>query len=102
MFMRLPWVSGQIPRKHGMEIAMGDVQTMRDRPKEKLRGRERRSLNLSTKLTAGEARVIEDAATLAGRTPSEWAREELLRAARGGSSDPLGMDIFIECVGSQI
>jgi hypothetical protein len=49
---------------------MGDVQTMRDRPKEKLRGRERRSLNLSTKLTAGEARVIEDAATRAGRTPS--------------------------------
>ena len=81
---------------------MGDVQTMRDRPKEKLRGRERRSLNLSTKLTAGEAKVIEDAATRAGRTPSEWAREELLRAARGDSSDPLGMDIFIECVGSQI
>ncbi len=25
---------------------MGDVQTMRDRPKEKLRGRDRRSLNL--------------------------------------------------------
>ncbi len=44
-------VSRQIPRKHGMEVTMGDVQTMRDRPKEKLRGRERRSLNLSTKLT---------------------------------------------------
>ena len=44
---------------------MDDVQTMRDRPKEKLRGRDRRSLNLSTKLTAVEARVIEDAATRA-------------------------------------
>jgi hypothetical protein len=81
---------------------MGDVQTMRDRPKEKLRGRDRRSLNLSTKLTAVEARAIEDAATRAGRTPSEWAREELLRAAQGGSSDPLSMDIFAECVGSQM
>lgn len=81
---------------------MGDVQTMRDRPKEKLRGRERRSLNLSTKLTTTEARVIEDAASQAGRTPSEWAREELLRAAQVGSTDPLGMDIFVECVGSQM
>ena len=81
---------------------MDDVQTMRDRPKEKLRGRDRRSLNLSTKLTATEARVIEDAASRAGRTPSEWAREALLRAAQGGSSDSLGMDIFAECVGSQM
>ena len=81
---------------------LGDVQTMRDRPKEKLRGRDRRSLNLSTKLTAVEARVIEDAATRGGKTPSEWAREALLKAAQGGSSNPLGMDLFIECVGSQM
>ena len=81
---------------------MGEVQTMGDRTKEKLRGRDRRSLNLSTKLTTTEARVIEDAASRAGRTPSEWAREALLRAAQGGSSDPLGMDIFVECVGSQM
>jgi hypothetical protein len=81
---------------------MGDVQTMRDRPKEKLRGRERRSLNLSTKLTAAEARVIDEAASLAGKTPSEWARDILLRVAQGGSSDPIGVDIFTECVGSQI
>jgi hypothetical protein len=77
-----------------MEVTMGDVQAMSDRPKEKLRGRDRRSLNLSTKLTAIEARVIEDAASRAGRTPSEWAREALLMAAQGGSSDPLGMDIL--------
>ena len=81
---------------------MGDVQVMADRPKEKLHGRERRTLNLSTKLTAAEARVIDDAATRAGKTPSEWAREVLLRAAQGGSSSPLGMDIFIESVGSQM
>jgi hypothetical protein len=81
---------------------MGEVQTMGDRPKEKQHGRDRRSLNLSTKLTAIEARVIEDAASRAGRTPSEWAREALLKAAQGGSSDPLGLDIFAECVGSQM
>ncbi len=81
---------------------MDDVQTMKDRSKEKLRGRDPRSPNLSTKLTAVEAKVIDDAATRAGKTPSEWAREALLRAAQGGSSSPLGMDIFIESVGSQM
>lgn len=81
---------------------MDDVQTTRNRPTEKLRGRERRSFNLSTKLTAAEARVIEDAASRAGKTPSEWARETLLKVAHGGSSDPIGIDIFTECVGSQI
>jgi hypothetical protein len=81
---------------------MGENQTMGDRPKDKLRGRDRRSLNLSTKLTATEARSIEDAASRAGRTPSEWAREALLMAAQGGSSHPLDMDIFAECVGTQM
>jgi hypothetical protein len=81
---------------------MGDVQTMGDGTKEKLRGRDRRTVNLSTKLTVVEARVIEDAATRAGRTPSEWAREALLNAAQGGSSDRISMDIFVECVGSQM
>jgi hypothetical protein len=72
------------------------------RTREKLRGRDRRTVNLSTKLTAVEASVIDDAARRAGRTPSEWARESLLRAAQGGSSDPITMDIFAECVGSQM
>ena len=81
---------------------MGDVQTVGYRTREKLRGRDRRTVNLSTKLTAVEASVIDDAATRAGRTPSEWAREALLRAAQGGSSDPITMNIFAECVGSQM
>jgi hypothetical protein len=68
---------------------MAEVHTIEHRGSEKLRGRERRSLNLSTKLTAIEARVIEDAASRAGRTPSEWAPEALLRAAQGGSFWPL-------------
>ena len=44
---------------------MAEVHTTEHRSSEKLRGRERRSLNLSTKLTAIEARIIEDAATRA-------------------------------------
>jgi hypothetical protein len=81
---------------------MMEVHTIEHRGSEKLRGRERRSRNLSTKLTESEAKVIEDAASRAGRTPSEWAREALIRAAQGGSADPLGIDIFTECVGSQM
>ena len=81
---------------------MGDVQTMMDRPKEKLRGRDRRSLNLSTKLTAVEARVIEDAATRAGKTPSEWARDLLLRGALAGNRGEMEMHIFTELVGIQM
>ena len=81
---------------------MADVQTVGCRTMERLRGRDRRTVNLSTKLTAIEARVIHDAATRAGSTPSEWAREALLRAAQGDSSDPITIDIFAECVGSQM
>ena len=81
---------------------MDDVQTMRDRPKEKLRGRDRRSLNLSTKLTAVEARVIEDAATRAGKTPSEWARDLLLRGAVASNRGEMAMHIFTELVGIQM
>jgi len=81
---------------------MGEIQTMGERGLVKLRGRDRRSLNLSTKLTVVEARTIEDAASRSGKTPSEWAREILLHAAQGGSSDPIGMEIFAECVGSQM
>jgi hypothetical protein len=86
----------------GLEVAMSEVQTVGYRTLERLRGRDRRTVNLSTKLTAIEARIINDAAARAGRTPSEWAREALLRAAQGGSSDPITMDIFAECVGSQM
>jgi hypothetical protein len=73
---------------------MGEVQTMRDRPNEKLRGRDRGSLNLSTKLTAIEAGVIEDVHRGRAGRPANGA---MLKAARGGSSDPLGLDIFAEC-----
>lgn len=58
---------------------MGEIQTMGERGLVKLRGRDRRLLNLRTKLTAVEARTIVDAASRSGKTPSEWAREILLQ-----------------------
>lgn len=39
----------------------------------RLRGRERRSVNVSTKLREVEAKVVEDAAVRAGKTPREWS-----------------------------
>ena len=76
---------------------MADVRRIEDRGFEKLRGRDRRSLNLSTKLTASEQKMIEVAASRAGKTPSEWARDTLLTAA-GSSSDQL----MTEIVGLQL
>lgn len=61
---------------------MAEVQRIEEGASTKLHGRERRSLNLSTKLTAMEAKAVEDAASRAGKTPSEWAREVLLRSGR--------------------
>jgi hypothetical protein len=81
---------------------MAEVHTIEERSSEKLRGRDRRSLNLSTKLTTIEAKAIEEAASRAGRTPSEWAREVLLRADAVRGRTEMEMHIFTELVGIQM
>lgn len=81
---------------------MDDVRSTNDQPTGRLRGRGRRSLNLSTKLTTDEARTIEEAASRAGKTPSEWARELLLRPEAIGKSTEMEMHIFTELVGIQM
>jgi len=73
-----------------------------ERRSEKLLGRDRRSRNLSTKLTAQEAKAIEEAASRAGKTPSEWARDLLLRGVVMGSQTQMEMHIFTELVGIQM
>ena len=73
-----------------------------ERRSEKLQGRDRRSRNLSTKLTVLEAKAIEEAASRAGKTPSEWARDLLLRGVVSGSQTPMEMHIFTELVGIQM
>ena len=81
---------------------MPEVQSTVGRSSERLHGRDRRSLNLSTKLTAAEAKAIEDAASRAGKTPSEWARETLLRGDVVGRHTEMEMHIFTELVGIQM
>jgi hypothetical protein len=81
---------------------MAEVQTTEERGSERLRGRDRRSLNLSTKLTAAEAKAIEDAASRASKTPSEWARDLLLRNVTIGTHTDIEMHVFTELVGIQI
>ena len=61
-----------------------------------------RSQSIGTKVPPEEQRQILAAAEADGKAASEWARETLLKAAQGGSTDPIGMDIFTECVGSQL
>jgi hypothetical protein len=81
---------------------MAGVHTISEGTTEKLRGRDRRSLNLSTKLTAAEAKAIEEAASRVAKTPSEWARELLLHSANGGTQTGMEMHIFTELVGIQM
>jgi hypothetical protein len=81
---------------------MGDDQVIEERSSQKLRGRDRRSLNLSTKLTVAESKSIEDAASRLSKTPSEWARDVLLRAAAFASHSEMELHIFTELVGIQM
>jgi hypothetical protein len=81
---------------------MSEVQSIIERGSVRLRGRDRRSLNLSTKLTPSEAKAIEEAASRAGKTPSEWARGILLRGDVIGRHTEMEMHIFTELVGIQM
>ena len=68
---------------------MTDIRSIDERHSERLRGRDRRACNLSTKLTTQEAKAVEAAASRAGKTPSEWARDVILREAQTTSTgDP--------------
>ncbi|MBS1821316.1 MAG: hypothetical protein JST61_04990 [Acidobacteria bacterium] len=81
---------------------MTTIHPMPERDADKLRGRDRRSHNLSTKLTHDEEILIEGAASASGKTPSEWARDALLREAKS-SSDLIGAEaLMTEIVGLQL
>jgi hypothetical protein len=81
---------------------MVEADMIEERSSEKLRGRARRSRNLSTKLTAREAEAVEEAASREGKTPSEWARDLLLGSVVAGSHTQMEMHIFTELVGIQM
>jgi len=81
---------------------MTEADMIEERSSEKLRGRDRRSRNLSTKLTAREADAVEEAASREGKTPSEWARDLLLGSVVVGNHTRMEMHIFTELVGIQM
>jgi hypothetical protein len=81
---------------------MIEADMIEERSSEKLRGRDRRSRNLSTKLTAREADAVEEAAAREGKTPSEWARDLLLGSVVVGSHTRMEVHIFTELVGIQM
>ena len=61
---------------------MADAMDMTLFDAAKLKGRDRRTQNLSTKLTQEEEKELQRASAAEGKTLSEWAREILLRSAR--------------------
>jgi len=69
---------------------------------ENLSGREKRSQNLSTKLTETEAKSIEEAAFRARKSTSEWAREVLLCGVHGTNPESLQIEIFTELVAIEL
>lgn len=68
-------------------------------PPRRLRGRVRRGVTLSTKLTPQEMALIETASEKDGRALGEWARDVLLREVKAESS---GFDLICEVVGLQL
>jgi hypothetical protein len=71
-------------------------------PFQRLKGRTARNHSIGTKLTTDEMKAIVTAAEAQGKSPSEWAREMLLHAARNGTRDALTTHIFTELVGIQM
>jgi hypothetical protein len=68
----------------------------------KLRGRTRRSVTLSTKITSRELELISTASEADGRALGEWVREAILKATRS-SSTSVGTDhLMTEIVALQL
>ena len=68
----------------------------------KLKGRTRRSVTLSTKITSRELELISAASEADGRALGEWVREAILKAARA-SSTGVGTDhLMTEIVALQL
>ena len=66
----------------------------------KLKGRTRRAVTLSTKITQQELELISAASETAGRALGEWVREVVLKEAHSSS---LGVDqLMTEIVGLQL
>jgi len=68
----------------------------------RLRGRMARSRSIGTKVTPDEERQVLAAAEAAGKAPSEWARDLLLRGTVACNRGEMEMHLFTELVGIQM
>jgi len=68
----------------------------------KLRGRTRRAVTLSTKITSRELELISAASEADGRALGEWVREVILKAARSSSADVRADHLMTEIVALQL
>jgi hypothetical protein len=68
----------------------------------KLRGRTRRAVTLSTKVTSRELELISAASEADGRALSEWVREAILKAANSSSTGISADHLMTEIVALQL
>src|ERR1700756_4278439 len=68
----------------------------------RLRGRSRREVTVSTKITAEEFALISATSETAGRAIGEWMREVLLKEARSGSGSLRAEQLMTEIIGLQM
>jgi hypothetical protein len=68
----------------------------------KLRGRTRRAVTLSTKITSRELELISAASEADGRALGEWVREAILKAANPSSTGVRADDLMTEIVALQL
>jgi hypothetical protein len=81
---------------------MAEVPSTQERELDRLGRPVPRTLNLGTRLTASEAKAIEETATRGGKRSSEWARDILLRNVTSASQTEMEMHIFTELVGIEM
>src|SRR3984957_5788132 len=68
----------------------------------KLRGRTRRAITLSTKITSREMQLISAASEANGRALGEWVREAILKAAHSSSAGVRADHLMTEIVALQL
>jgi hypothetical protein len=68
----------------------------------KLRGRTRRAVTLSTKITSRELELVSVASEADGRALGEWVREVILKAAHSSSSGVGADQLMTEIVALQL
>src|ERR1035437_6184321 len=78
------------------------TNTERPTTTRKLKGRSRRAVTLSTKITSRELELISAASEADGRALGEWVREAILKAAHSSSAGVRADHLMTEIVALQL